>query len=483
MVLAIAAVAALAWWDARREAQASLDDFAEEQARLADALSRVLAERLAIVERDALDGARDLRPGQARAAFRDLDLRRALPDEPPAPRSPGEIRFRLARGGGADAVDVGVPVARLVTSLKSAEHPGAVRVLLTPPGADAPLGLDGAPVPPAVARALEPRGPSVRLPRELAVSLGLPARVAMAGVADVDAGALGSYRIAVVTTARGEREREERASIRPILSVTVAAGLVLVFGGLAVRRRTRELELSHALELAARETARDEALARADKLATLGALATGVAHEVSTPLGVILARAEELSRRAPDDRGRKAADLIVSECGRIDRVVRGMLGLARGGSPDLVRTAPSRLAGEAAERVSHRFDKAGVELRVDVGEDVPDVACDPLLFGQVLVNLLLNACDACETGGRVDLSVAAAEDVVRFVVVDDGVGIDPDAAARAAEPFFTTKPEGTGLGLAIASEIVEHHRGRLAIAPRADGRGTRAVVELPAEAS
>lgn len=482
MVLAIAGVAALAWWDARREAQASLDDFAEEQARLADALSRVLAERLAVVERDALDGARDLQPGQTRPAFRDLELRGARIDDPAPSRGPGEIRFRLARGGRGDAVDVGVPVARLVTSLKSAEHPGAVRVLLTPPGSAGPLGLDGAPAPVAVARALEQRGPSVRLPRDLATSLGLPARAAMAGVAAIDAGALGSYRIAVVTTARGEREREDRAAMRPILSVAVAAGLVLVFGGLAVRRRTRELELAHALELAARETARDEALARADKLATLGALATGVAHEVSTPLGVILARAEELSRRATDDRGRRSADLIVTECGRIDRVVRGMLGLARGGSPDLAATAPSRLAEEAAERVAHRFAKAGVDLRTDVDARVPDVACDPLLFGQVLINLLLNACDACEPGGRVELSVSAEGGVVRFVIVDDGVGIDPGAAARAAEPFFTTKPEGTGLGLAIASEIVEHHRGRLAIAPRADGRGTRAVVELPAEA-
>ncbi len=210
-------------------------------------------------------------------------------------------------------------------------------------------------------------------------------------------------------------------------------------------------------------------------------IATGVAHEVSTPLGVILARAEELARRAPDDRGRRAAELIVAECGRIDHVVRGLLGLARGGTPDLARAAPSRLVREAGERVSHRFAKAGVELRLEAPPELPDVACDPLLFEQVLVNLLLNACDACEPGGRVELAASTADGVVRFAVVDDGVGIDPDAAARAREPFFTTKPEGTGLGLAIAAEIVEHHRGRLTIAPREGERGTRAVVELPAE--
>jgi signal transduction histidine kinase len=106
------------------------------------------------------------------------------------------------------------------------------------------------------------------------------------------------------------------------------------------------------------------------------------------------------------------------------------------------------------------------------------------LFEQVLVNLLLNACDACEEGGAVSLRVGVDEACahVEFVVTDDGVGISSDAAERVTEPFFTTKPEGkgTGLGLAIANEIVKHHFGSLRLGPRADGRGTRASVELPA---
>ncbi|NVL67914.1 hypothetical protein, partial [Escherichia coli] len=90
-----------------------------------------------------------------------------------------------------------------------------------------------------------------------------------------------------VTTAKVERDREARARWRLLLGVTVAGGLVLAFGSAALRRQTKELELSHALAISDLETKRDQRLVTADKLATMGALATGVAHEVATPLGII----------------------------------------------------------------------------------------------------------------------------------------------------------------------------------------------------
>jgi signal transduction histidine kinase len=109
------------------------------------------------------------------------------------------------------------------------------------------------------------------------------------------------------------------------------------------------------------------------------------------------------------------------------------------------------------------------------------VACDPRLFEQVLVNLLLNACDACEPGCQVELAVRADGEKLTFVVTDNGAGITKEAASRATEPFFTTKPQGqgTGLGLAIANEIVKHHHGQLTLAPRDHARGTCATVEMP----
>jgi signal transduction histidine kinase len=99
----------------------------------------------------------------------------------------------------------------------------------------------------------------------------------------------------------------------------------------------------------------------------------------------------------------------------------------------------------------------------------------------VLVNLLLNACDASDSDSIVTLAVQADGERVAFVVTDAGTGISKEVAERATEPFFTTKPEGrgTGLGLAIANEIVKHHRGTLSLCPNDGGRGTRVSVELP----
>ena len=131
----------------------------------------------------------------------------------------------------------------------------------------------------------------------------------------------------------------------------------------------------------------------------------------------------------------------------------------------------------------HRFEKAQVALDVDLAKDLPSIACEPRLLEQALVNLLLNACDACASGGHVSLEVKAKEERVEFSVDDDGDGITPEAAARATEAFFTTKSAGvgTGLGLAIANEIVKHHGGTISIAAR-DGKkdhGTRAIIDVP----
>jgi two-component system, NtrC family, sensor kinase len=481
MLLAIAAVASLAFWDEQREANAALQDFAEEQSTLAQALSRALAERLAAVERDALDAANALSgPGERDAGDIHVSVGASGADLAAAAASPAQFRF-VVTGREHLRVDASVPISRLLSSIRALEHPGVLRVLVRPPGGARWIAAaDGSVVTAASldpASALEVR--SVRLSRAEAAELGLPARMAMAGIARVDSGALGQWGVGVVTTAKVERDRESRARWRLLLGVVVAGGLVLAFGSAALRRQTNELELSHALAISELETKRDERLVNADKLATMGALATGIAHEVATPLGVIVARAEQVVDRTKDDEAtRKAAQIIVSQAERIHEVIRGFLALARGQNPRLEECRPQDLASAALGLVEHRFAKAGVTLTSRLGESLGIVACDARMFEQVLVNLLLNACEACEAGGSVELAVQSEGGRVIFSVEDDGVGIDDEAAARATEPFFTTKPEGTGLGLAITNEIVHHHSGTLALRARPTG-GTRATVELP----
>ncbi|MEO6419157.1 MAG: ATP-binding protein, partial [Polyangiaceae bacterium] len=379
-------------------------------------------------------------------------------------------------------VDVIVNTARLLSGAKRIEESGSIRALVQRPTHLGLVGTGGETVRSQVIEsALAGTSSSVRLSREEAAALGLPARTAMAGLSTVDAGPLGKWGVAVVASALRERDRERRAQARLVLGVLVASGLVLAFGGLARRKQRKELELESALVVADVQRERDERLVRADKLATMGALATGIAHEVSTPLGVIMGRAEQLLPKLEDERQRRAVEAITEQSERISEIIRGFLSLARGGSPALRNVGPQALARASLGLVEHRFAKAGVTLTSDVASELPRVSCEPRLFEQVLVNLLLNACDACKRGGTVDLSVRADSERVAFVVTDDGNGISAEAAARAVEPFFTTKPEGegTGLGLAIANEIVKHHNGTLTIASRG-AVGTRACADLPA---
>jgi signal transduction histidine kinase len=406
MIVAVAAIGALAYWDERDRSDAGLDDLGAAQAEAAAALA-------------------------TRA------------DDP--------------------------------ASLARLEHDG-VRVAVARPG-DVLRALDGRPIDlPALSAAVSRGDTIVRVARDDASQLGLPARTAMVGLARLPSGAT----VAVAATGERQRDRDLAGRRRMLGALAVAIGVVVGFGGLALVRQKRQLGLARELAVAEAARARDAELDRLSRAATMAALASGVAHELSTPLGVIVGRAEQIRDHASDaERIARNAQAILDQADHVDRVVRGLLGLARGAPIALQDVDPERLVREACELVEHRFARADVRLVTSRG-DVPSVRCEPGLFEHALVNLLLNACDASPPGAEVRLDVEATATDVAFVVSDDGEGITPADAARAREPFFTTKPagKGSGLGLAIASEIASSHRGSLAIAPKSP-RGTRAAITIP----
>ena len=257
---------------------------------------------------------------------------------------------------------------------------------------------------------------------------------------------------------------------------------MLAFGGLSLRRQRHELELERQVAVSSLEREREALLADADKMAALAALSTGIAHEVGTPLGVIVGRVEQvLDRPECDVRTRAALDIVLEQVGRIQAIVRGCLALARGESPALARTPPSVLVEHAVSLVRHRFEKAEVDLDAEVASDLPEVSCDASLFEQALVNVLLNACQATPRGGRVRVRVGREGASVVFIVDDEGPGITAAVAKRATAPFFSTKRDqgGSGLGLTIAREIVSHHGGAIALERRTEHGGTRATISLP----
>jgi two-component system NtrC family sensor kinase len=451
MFLAIGAVTGLAWLDSRREADAVLGDVASEQAVIASLLAANLRARLAHVERDE--------------------------------------HLVAERGPDGRIVDLGMTAAELLDASSQVERPGELRIFLAPPEETALYPIDGRILSSSLSTAgldhlrdaLDRNVSTVRLGRSEAADIGLKARTAVASLVHVDTATFGRWGVVVVGSAARLRDREARAFWRLVLGVGLASSLVLAFGGVALRKQRKEFELAHKLTVSELEHERDEQLLRAARVATMGTFAMGVAHEVSTPLGVIVGRAEQLLARAPgDERASRAAQAILKQADHIQHIVRRFLDMARGGPPSFARTDPSAVLRAVLSAVEHRFAKANVSLVSDVPESMPFIQCDRDLLEHAIVNLLLNACEASATGGHVELAARCDADRVAFIVTDDGVGISAEDAARAAEPFFTTKPAGigTGLGLAIAAEIAKCHRGNLTIAPNAE-RGTRACIEIP----
>ena len=484
MVLAVAAVTILASWDERRESAAALDDFAQEQAALAGSVASELSTRLAAVRRDALLIAESLEEGKktpllALESYTSYALRPRSAARPEA----SDAGTRLSVPISADrTLDLVVPPILLLEGATRVERPGAVKLLLLGPydthlhGTDGRV-LDSSPI----QRALADDGIAVWLDRDQAAALGLPVRRAAAGLARVDAGSLGHWAIAVVMSAERVRDRELRASWRLALGVFLTAGLVFAFGSAALRRQRQGLLLERELALAALARERDAELATANRAATLGTLAMGIAHEVGTPLGVIAGRAEQLlPRLADDERSARAVRSILDQAERIRRVIRAFLDVVRGGAPALGATSPASVLEGAVALVEHRFSAAGITLKRRAAPDLPPIHGDASMLQQAIVNLLLNACDACVRGGAVEAVVLRDSGHVVFIVTDDGRGITQEEAARATEPFFTTKApgQGSGLGLAITHEIVKLHRGMLALEP-ASPHGTHASIFIP----
>lgn len=479
VALSVAAIVGLGIWDESREAEDELRDFGREQGALASLIASWVAMQLDDVRSDALVAARV--GGPPEVLMRRYELLRVVSTSEPRPaEGPGRVVVSVPAGDG-QRVDVVVRTAHLLAGAVPGDATDLV--LLRPPGARVFVSASGAPVECHPLRdALVQGRSSTRLTMQQAEELHLPARTALAGTAWAGAGDLGRWGVVVVASAGAERDRHARARWRLVIGVVLAGGLVLAFGAYALRSQRKELELLRELTAAEREQQRDEQLEREGRAATMLTLAAGVAHEISTPLSVIHGRAEQLLEHATDERDSRVLQRIIEQAARIEGVIRGFLKLARGDAPTLEHLAPADVVREAANLVEHRFAKAGVALKAEQTASVPEVRGDRRLLEHALINLLLNACDACERGGSV--RVGARHDpegeVVVFEVDDDGEGMSEDLAAHVTEPFFSTKPpgQGTGLGLAIASEIVKIHRGVLAFTARTP-RGTRATVRVP----
>lgn len=218
----------------------------------------------------------------------------------------------------------------------------------------------------------------------------------------------------------------------------------------------------------------EEEVRRKEKLAAVGNLAAGVAHEIRNPLSSIKGYACYFGQRFPEgSEDRKAAEIVVAEVDRLNRVITDLIGLARPSDVHPAPCQPAALAAHVRQLLQHEAAsrKASVQLRLPAAP-LPEAMLDSDRMGQALLNLCLNGLDSMQgaqlegpdRNGTLTLAVSAGARRLCFMVADTGPGIAPEDMPHIFDPYFTTKSQGTGLGLAMVHKIVEAHEGRIDVA-------------------
>jgi two-component system NtrC family sensor kinase len=249
-----------------------------------------------------------------------------------------------------------------------------------------------------------------------------------------------------------------------------------------VEEKTRELRNAH-----------DHVL-YVEKMASLGKMAAVVAHEVNNPLSGILTYAKLLRKWVASgqvehekrDEAIQSLEMIAAESRRCGDLIRNLLSLSRSAPMNVQSTDLHQVIDRCLLLVRHQLELLGIELQLELGDELPRVPCDPEQIEQVLLALIMNAIDAMPHGGClwIETRLNREETKVTIQVRDDGSGIAPDVLPQIFEPFMTTKEtgRGVGLGLAISRGIIERHRGSIEVESKL-GQGTTFTVTLPAVAA
>ncbi|MGA7638793.1 MAG: ATP-binding protein, partial [Candidatus Acidiferrales bacterium] len=216
-----------------------------------------------------------------------------------------------------------------------------------------------------------------------------------------------------------------------------------------------------------------------ERLAALGRVTAGVAHEVKNPLNSMRLWLEVLKANMPvDPEPQQAVKMLDSEIDRLDRAVKTFLNFTRPVELKLEETDLRILLDEVLDAARPAISKAGIELRVELPSQFPGVLVDSQLIHQAVLNLLLNACDFTSAGGRITLSLRRNGEFAVIAVSDSGKGISLEDQKKIFQLFFTTRPGGTGIGLANTFRFVQLHNGRIEFDSE-PGRGTTFRLELP----
>lgn len=228
-----------------------------------------------------------------------------------------------------------------------------------------------------------------------------------------------------------------------------------------------------------------EQMRRADRLASVGEMAAGIAHEIKNPLAGITGVIQVLKKDLPHgDPKRAVYEEIVTQVERLDKAVRNLLSFARPQEPRMKQVDINEQIEKVLDFLAPQFAKNGIKSERRLAPDIPWLSLDPDLIQQSLLNMFLNAVQAMPNGGKLTVETQAKTPTdlrngyVEVVVSDTGKGISPDNLGKIFSPFFTTRQQGTGLGLSITQRIVEQHKGELTVTSQ-PGKGAVFTITLP----
>jgi signal transduction histidine kinase len=227
-----------------------------------------------------------------------------------------------------------------------------------------------------------------------------------------------------------------------------------------------------------------ENLLQSEKMAMVGKLAAGVAHSIRNPLTSVKMRLFSLDKTLNlSEHQREDFDVISDEIRHIDTIVQNFLEFSRPPKLKMLKVSPSDVVDSAIQLLHHRLESFEVGIDLHRQKPLPEIQVDPEQLKEVLVNLVINACESMDGGGLIDINEEEGFDeslgqVVIIRLTDNGPGIPESIKAKIFEPFFTAKEEGSGLGLSIAARIVEKHGGKLDLSST-EGEGAAFTISLP----
>lgn len=223
-------------------------------------------------------------------------------------------------------------------------------------------------------------------------------------------------------------------------------------------------------------------LVRSEKLASLGELVSGIAHELNNPLTGLMIHASLISSDPGlDDSLAEDCQVVIHEAKRCSKIVKDLLGFARISDSQKVKQPVSKTIDRATALIEHNVDFRDMEIIKEYDSDLPEVLMDASQIEQVLINMMINACQAMPEGGKLVIrtGVSASGDHIYIRIEDTGCGIPEENIGKIFDPFFTTKGnKGTGLGLSVSYGIIQSHGGEIEVESK-QGSGTAFTITLP----